>query len=108
MPNFSKIKKMFLDAFSVPTFHPGILYFIIEELPSPKGSGIFTILCGDSELAFDMVMLNESGIIIMGELIGLHAATIRKYPYQKVEYVNVSPWAKEKIEARMSRIGLRI
>jgi hypothetical protein len=84
------------------------LYFIIEELPNPRDSGIFKILCGSIELAVDVVTLDEPGVVIANELIGLHAATIRKYPYQKIEYVNIAPWAQAKIEAHMARIGLKI
>ena len=84
------------------------MYFIIEELPNPRDSGIFKILCGSIELAVDVVTLDEPGVVIANELIGLHAATIRKYPYQKIEYVNIAPWAQAKIEAHMARIGLKI
>lgn len=48
------------------------------------------------------------GVVIANELIGLHAASIRKYPYQKIEYVNIAPWAQAKIEARMAKIGLKL
>jgi hypothetical protein len=47
-------------------------------------------------------------VFFSNELIGLHAATILKFPHQKIEYVNIAPWAQEKIEARMARIGLKI
>ena len=84
------------------------MYFIIKELPNPIDSGIFKILCGSVQIALDTVTLNEPGVVIANELIGLYAATIRKYPYQKIEYVNIAPWAQAKIEARMARIGLKI
>jgi len=104
----SGLKKFFIDSFLDPVYQDGVLYFIIEELPNPRDSGIFKILCGSTELAVDVVTLDEPGVIIANELIGLHAATIRKYPYKKIEYVNITPWAQEKIEARMARIGLKI
>jgi len=104
----SDLKQFFIDSFSDPVYQDGVLYFIIEELPNPRDSGIFKILCGSTELAVDVVTLDEPGVIIANELIGLHAATIRKYPYKKIEYVNITPWAQEKIEARMARIGLKI
>jgi len=104
----SGLKKFFIDSFSDPVYQDGVLYFIIEELPNPRDSGIFKILCGSTELAVDVVTLDEPGVVIANELIGLHAATIRKYPYEKIEYVNITPWAQEKIEARMARIGLKI
>ena len=104
----SELRKFFLDSFSDPVYQDGVLYFIIEELPNPRDSGIFKILCGSTELAVDVVTLDEPGVVIANELIGLHAATIRKYPYQKIEYVNIAPWAQAKIEARMARIGLKI
>ena len=104
----SELKKFFQDSFSDPVYQDGGLYFIIEELPNPRDSGIFKILCGSAQIALDAVTLDEPGVVIANELIGLHAATIRKYPYQKIEYVNIAPWAQEKIEARMARIGLRI
>ena len=84
------------------------MYFIIEELPNPKDSGLFKILCGGTQIALDAVTLDELGVMIANQLIGLHAATIRKYPYQKIKYVNIAPWAQAKIEARMARIGLKI
>ena len=104
----SDLKQFFIDSFSSPVYQDGVLYFIIEELPNPRDSGIFKILCGSTELAVDVVTLDEPGVVIANELIGLHAATIRKYVYQKIEYVNIAPWAQAKIEARMARIGLKI
>jgi len=104
----SELKKFFIDSFSSPEYEDGVLYFIIEELPNPRDSGIFKILCGSAQIALDAVTLDEPGVVIANELIGLHAATIRKYPYEKIEYVNIAPWAQVKIEARMARIGLRI
>ena len=104
----SDLKQFFIDSFTSPVYQDGVLYFIIEELPNPRDSGIFKILCGSTELAVDVVTLDEPGVVIANELIGLHAATIRKYPYQKIEYVNIAPWAQAKIEARMARIGLKI
>jgi hypothetical protein len=104
----SRLKQFFIDSFSSPVYQDGVLYFIIEELPNPRDSGIFKILCGSTEFAVDVVTLDEPGVVIANELIGLHAATIRKYPYEKIEYVNITPWAQEKIEARMARIGLKI
>ena len=108
MAFLSELKQFFINSFSSPVYQDGVLYFIIEELPNPRDSGIFKILCGSIELAVDVVTLDEPGVVIANELIGLHAATIRKYPYQKIEYVNIAPWAEEKIQARMARIGLKI
>jgi hypothetical protein len=102
------LKQFFVDSFSDSLYQEGVLYFIIEELPNPRDSGLFKIRCGDTQIALDAVTLDEPGLVIANQLIGLHAATIRKYPYQKIEYVNVAPWAQEKIEARMARIGLKI
>ena len=104
----SELKKFFIDSFLGPVYQDWVLYFIIEELPNPRDSGIFKILCGSVQIALDTVTLDEPGVVIANELIGLHAATIRKYPYEKIEYVNITPWAQEKIEARMARIGLKI
>lgn len=104
----SEIKQFFIDSFISPVYQDGVLYFIIEELPNPRDSGVFKILCGSTQIGLDAVTLDEPGVIIANELIGLYAATIRKYPYQKIEYVNIAPWAQAKIEARMARIGLKI
>ena len=104
----SDLKQFFIDSFTCPAYQGGVLYFIIEELPNPRDSGIFKILCGTTQIALDAVTLDEPGFVIANELIGLHAATIRKYQYQKIEYGNISPWAQEKIESRMARIGLKI
>ena len=103
----SELKQFFKDSFSDPVYQDRVLYFIIEELPNPRDSGIFKILCGSVQIALDTVPLDEPGVVIANELIGLYAATIRKYPYEKIEYVNIAPWAQVKIEARMARIGLR-
>ena len=107
MAFLSELKQFFINSFTSPVYQDGVLYFIIEELPNPRDSGIFKILCGSAELAVDAVTLDEPGVVIANQLIGLHAATIRKYPYQKIEYVNIAPWDQEKIEARMARIGLK-
>ena len=104
----SDLKQFFLDSFTSPVYQDGVLYFIIEELPNPRDSGVFKILCGSTRIALDAVTLDEPGVVIANELIGLHAATIRKYPYQKIEYVNIAPWAQAKIEGRKARIGLKI
>ena len=74
------------------------MYFIIEELPNPRDSGIFKILCGSIQIALDAVTLDEPGIVIANQLIDLHAATTRMYPYQKIECVNIAPWAQEKLK----------
>ena len=73
----SELKQFFIDSFSSPVYQDGVLYFIIEELPNPRDSGIFKILCGSTELAVDVVTLDEPGVVIANELIGLHAATIQ-------------------------------
>ena len=108
MAFLSELKQFFIDSFSSPLYQDGVLYFIIEELPNPRDSGLFKIQCGNTKIALDAVTLDELGVVIANELIGLHAATIRKYPYQKIEYVNIAPWAQAKIEVRMARIGLKI
>lgn len=108
MTFFSDLKQFFIDLFSHPVYQDGVLYFIIEELPNPRDSGVFKILCGSTLIALDAVTLDDPGVVIANQLIGLHAATIRKYPYEKIEYVNIMPLAQEKIEARMARIGLKI
>ena len=108
MAFLSELKKFFIDSFSSPLYQDGVLYFIIEELPNPRDSGLFKIQCGNTQIALDAVTLDEPGVVIANELIGLHAATIRKYPYQRIEYVNIAPWAQLKIETRMARIGLKI
>jgi len=77
----SEPKQFFIDSFSDPVYQDGVLYFIIEELPSPRDSGIFKILCGSIQIALDAATLDERGVVIANELIGLNAATIRKYPY---------------------------
>jgi hypothetical protein len=104
----SELKQFFVNSFSDPVYQEGVLYFIIEELPNPRDSGLFKILCGSIQIGLDAVTLDAPGVLIANQLIGLHAATIRKYPYQKIEYINITDWAKKKIEARMARIGLRV
>lgn len=81
---------------------------VVEELPNPRDSGLFKIQCGNTQIALDAVTLDEPGVVIANQLIGLHAATIRKYPYKKIEYLNIAPWAQAKIETRMAKIGLKI
>jgi len=94
----SYIKQFLVDSFSSPKY---------QEVPNPRDSGLFKILCGSNQIALDAVTLDEPGVVVANELIGLHAATIRKYPYQKIEFVNIASWAQSKIEARMARIGLK-
>jgi len=107
MSLLSNLKQFLVDSFSSPKYQEGVLYFVIEELPNPRHSGLFKILCGSHQIALDAVTLDEPGVVVANELIGLHAATIRKYPYQKIEFVNIASWAQSKIEARMARIGLK-
>ncbi len=87
----SEPKKFFQDLFSSPVYQDAVLYLIIEELPSPRDSGLFKIQCGNTQIALDAVTLDEPGVVITNELISLHAATIRKFSYQKIEYVNIAP-----------------
>ena len=54
----SELKKFFIDSFLDPVYQDGVLYFIIEELPNPRDSGIFKILCGSNEFAVDVVTLD--------------------------------------------------
>lgn len=58
--------------------------FIIEELPNPRDSGVFKILYGSAQIASDALNLEESGVVIVNQLIDLHVAIIRKYLYQKL------------------------
>jgi hypothetical protein len=37
------------------------LYFIIEELPNPRDSGLFKILYGSTQVALDAVTPDETG-----------------------------------------------
>jgi hypothetical protein len=104
----SELKQFFVNSISDPVYQEEVLYFIIEELPNPRDSGLFKILCGSTQIGLDAVTLDEPGVLVANQLIGLHAATIRKYPYQKIEYINIAPWAQAKIEVRMARIGLKI
>lgn len=46
--------------------------------------------------------LDGPEVVIANELIGPYAATIPKYPYQKIGYMNIASWVKAKIEARMA------
>ena len=84
------------------------MYFIIEDLLNPIDYEVFKILCGSTQIDLDAVTLDEPGVVITSELISQDAATVRKYPYQKIEYVNIAPWTLEKIEARVARIGLKM
>jgi len=74
MKFLSELKQFFIDSFSDPLYQEGVLYFIIEELPNPRDSEIFKILCGSTQIALDAVTLDEPGVVIANELIGLHAA----------------------------------
>ncbi len=84
----SDLKQFLIESLSSPVYQEGVLYLIIEELPNPRDSGLFKIQCGNTQIALDVVTLDEPGVVIANQLIGLHAATIRKYPYQKIEYLN--------------------
>ena len=101
-------RNFFNDLFLDPVWENRVLYFIIEELPNPRDFGVFKILYGTNQIALDAVTLDESGFVIASQLIGCHAAAIRKCPYQKIEYINIAPWAQSKIEDCMARIGLKI
>lgn len=48
----------------VPHIKMGVLYFIIEELPNPRDSGLFKILYGSKQIALDAVILDEPGVVI--------------------------------------------
>ena len=50
---------IFINLFSSPVYQDGVLYFIIEELPNPRDSGLFKILCGSAQIALDAVTLYE-------------------------------------------------
>jgi hypothetical protein len=85
----SELKQFFVDSFSSPVYEDGVLYFNIEELSNPRDSGVFKILCGSTQITSDAVTLDEPDVVIANQLIGLHAATIHKYPYQKIELLLV-------------------
>jgi len=68
MKFFSELKQFFLDLFLSPVYQEGVLYFIIEELPNPRDSGLFKILCGSNQIALDAVTLDESGVVIANQL----------------------------------------
>ena len=45
-------------------YQDGVLYFIIEELPNPRNSGFFKILCGSTQIALDAVTLDEPAMLL--------------------------------------------
>ena len=67
----SDLKQFFIDSFTSPVYQDGVLYFIIEELPNPRDTGVFKILCGSTQIALDAVALDEPGVVIANQLIGL-------------------------------------
>ena len=58
----SEPKQFFIDSFSDPVHQDGVLYLIIEELPNPRDSGIYKILCGSTQIALDTVTLHAATI----------------------------------------------
>lgn len=60
----SDLKQFFIDSFTSPVYQDEVLYFIIEELPNPRDSGIFKILCGSAQIALDAVTLDEPGVVL--------------------------------------------
>ena len=55
MAFLSELKQFFINSFSSPVYQDGVLYFIIEELPNPRDSGLFKILCGSTQIALNAV-----------------------------------------------------
>jgi hypothetical protein len=60
----SELKKFFIDSFSDTVYQDGVLYFIIEELPNPRDSGVFKILCGSIQIALDAVTLDDTVLLL--------------------------------------------
>ena len=58
---------IFIDSFSDPVLQEGGGVFIIEELPNPRDSGVFKILCGSAQIALD-----EPGVFTANQLISLY------------------------------------
>lgn len=62
----SELKKFFIDSFSDPAYEDRVLYFIIEELPNPRDSGVFKILCGSTQIAGLLRMKVDIRFLFLG------------------------------------------
>ena len=67
----SELKQFFINSFSDPVYQDGVLYFIIEELPNPRDSGIFKILCGSTQIALDAVGVDDdlAAVVLAEDLL---------------------------------------
>jgi hypothetical protein len=68
-----ELKQFFIDSFSSPVYQDGVFYFIIKDLPNPRDSGVFKILCGSTQIALDAATLDESGVVIANRLVHMTA-----------------------------------
>ena len=79
------------------------LYFGLEELPNPRNTAVFSIDYGSVQIASSHLSMDEAGIEKACRIVEYHSERIKRCPYKKIEYQNLSDWAKAKIEATLSR-----
>ena len=78
------------------------LYFSLEEMPNPRSTAIFSIDYGNVQIASSHLPMDEAGIEKACRIIDYHRERIKRCPYKRVEYQNLSDFAKAKIEAALA------
>ena len=79
------------------------LYFSLEELPNPRNTAVFSIEYGNVRIASSHLSMDEAGIEKACRIVEYHSERIKRCSYKKVEFQNLSEWAKAKIEATLAQ-----
>ncbi len=78
------------------------LYFSLVEMPNPRNTAVFSIDYGSVQIASSHLSMDEAGIEKACRIVEYHSERIKRCSYKKVEFQNLSEWAKAKIEATLS------
>lgn len=78
------------------------LYFSLVELPNPRNTAVFSINYGNVQIASSHLSMDEVGTEKACRIIAYHSERIKRCLYKRIEYQNLSDFAKTKIEATLA------
>jgi hypothetical protein len=78
------------------------LYISLDELPNPPHTAVFSVSFGSREIAAAHLSMNDVGVEKACRIVAYHSAHIKRCSYRRIEYQNLSDFAKTKIEATLA------
>jgi hypothetical protein len=85
------------------------LLFSIEENPTPRDTGVFSIRCCGKLLtrvtALDLASDDPGPVLSQ---LRIHSAELRTCSHQGLRFRNISPWLKQQILDELAELRVRV